>query len=60
METLYRDDTGRMQARRLDRLSGSVFNLKAGFSDYGQHRLALNEWAQRCSAQAACLNKPAK
>lgn len=60
VETLYRDDTGRMQALRLDRLSGSVFNLKASFSAYGQHRLALNEWAQRCSAQAACLNKPAK
>ncbi len=58
VETLYRDDSGRIQARRLDRLSGSVFNLKASFSAYGQHRLALNEWAQRCSAQAACLNKP--
>lgn len=60
VETLYRDDSGRIQARRLDRLSGSVFNLKAGFSAYGQHRLALNEWALRCSAQAACLKKPAE
>lgn len=60
VETLYRDDSGRIQARRLDRLSGSVFNLKASFSVYGQHRLALNEWALRCSAQAACLKKPAE
>lgn len=59
VETIYRDDAGHIQARRIERLTGSVFNIKASFSAYGQHKLVLSEWALRCPMSAACLTKPA-
>ncbi len=59
VETTYRDDAGTIQARRIERLTGSIFNIKASFSAYGQHKLALNEWAQHCPMSIACLSKPA-
>lgn len=59
VETTYRDDTGEVQVRRIERLTGSIFNIKASFSEYGQHKLALTEWVQRCSMSFACLSKPA-
>lgn len=58
VETTYRDDAGKVQARRIERLTGSIFNIKASFSAYGQHRLALSEWAQRCPMSISCLSKP--
>ena len=58
VETTYRDSAGYIQARRIERLNGSVFNIKASFSAYGQHKLILSEWAQRCPMSVACLSKP--
>ncbi len=58
VETTYRDAAGTIQARRIERLSGSVFNIKASFSEYGQHKLVLSAWAQHCALSAVCLNKP--
>lgn len=55
VDTTYRDDTGGIQAHRIEQLTGSVFNIKASFSAYGQHKLMLSEWAQRCAMNAACL-----
>ncbi len=55
VETTYRDDSGRIQVRRIEQLTGSVFNIKASFSAYGQHKLMLNEWAQHCPMSATCL-----
>ncbi|MDD5056429.1 MAG: DUF3313 family protein [Sideroxydans sp.] len=57
VETTYRDEAGTIQAHRIERLSGSVFNIKASFSEYGQHKLALSAWAQLCAMSAACLGK---
>lgn len=58
-ETTYRDNTGRIQARRIEQLTGSIFNFKASFSAYGQHKIMLSEWVQHCPMSAACLSKPA-
>lgn len=58
-ETTYRDNAGRIQARRIEQLTGSIFNFKASFSAYGQHKIMLSEWAQHCPMSAACLSKPA-
>ncbi len=60
VDTTYRDAEGCVQARRIERLSGSIFNIKASFSEYGQHRIVLSEWAQHCAMQAACLSKSAE
>ena len=59
VETTYRDNAGRIQARRIERLTGSIFNFRAIFSAYGQHKFVLSEWAQRCPMSATCLSKPA-
>lgn len=58
-ETTYRDNAGRIQARRIEQLTGSIFNFKASFSTYGQHKIMLSEWAQHCPMSAACLSTPA-
>lgn len=58
VETTYRDDAGLIQARRIERLTGSVFNIKASFSAYGQHKLVLSEWALRCPMSTTCLSRP--
>lgn len=58
-ETTYRDNAGRIQARRIEQLTGSIFNFKASFSAYGQHKIMLSEWAQHCPMSAACLSKSA-
>ncbi len=55
VDTIYRDDAGSIQAHRIEQLTGSIFNIKASFSAYGQHKIMLSEWAQRCGASAACL-----
>jgi protein-disulfide isomerase-like protein with CxxC motif len=55
VDTTYRNDLGIIQAHRIEQLTGSVFNIKASFSAYGQHKLMLSEWAQRCAMSAACL-----
>lgn len=55
VDTTYRDDAGSIQAHRIEQLTGSVFNIRASFSAYGQHKLMLSEWAQRCATGASCL-----
>jgi hypothetical protein len=58
VETTYRDDAGKVQVRRIERLTGSIFNIRASFSAYGQHKITLDEWAQRCVMSVACLSRP--
>jgi hypothetical protein len=60
LETTYRDVDGVVQARRIERLSGSIFNIKASFSEYGQHKIVLSEWAQNCALSEACLSATAE
>ena len=60
VDTTYRDAAGRIQVRRIERLSGSIFNIKASFSEYGQHKIVLSEWAQHCAIMVACLSKSAE
>jgi len=55
VETTYRDNAGQIQARRIEQLTGSIFNIRASLSAYGQHKLMLSEWAQRCPMMASCL-----
>lgn len=57
VDTTYRDETGSIQAHRIEQLTGSVFNIKASFSAYGQHKIMLNEWARRCTAVPVCLEE---
>ncbi|MFC0227004.1 hypothetical protein [Serratia aquatilis] len=57
MKTTFRDNTGQVQAVRIERLSGSVMNISEGFSRYGRLTDALAEWTTHWDRWPACMSE---
>lgn len=55
IEASYYDADGILQARRVERLSGSVTDIANGFSRFGRLEQALDDWAAQCDQWQTCV-----